>query len=47
MEISDYFGEVDTLASVAWDILKTDDAKVVGVFGAFSSTGWPFSDALE
>ena len=45
-ELADYFGEGDTLALVARDILKADDAKGVGAFGALSSTGWPFADAL-
>ena len=43
---ADYFGEGDTLALVAWDIIKADDEKCVGDFGALSSTGWPFDDAL-
>ena len=43
-ELADYFGEGDTITSVAWDIIKADDAKCVGAFGALSSTGWTFAD---
>ena len=46
-ELADYFGEGDTLASVAYDILEADDAKVVGAFDALSSTCWHFADALS
>ena len=45
-ELADYFGEGDTLVSVAWYILKADYIKGGGAFGALSSTGWPFADAL-
>ena len=45
-ELADYFGEGDTLASFAWDILKEDDAKGVGAFGELSITGWTFANAL-
>ena len=45
-ELADYFGEGDTPASVTWDILKEDDAKGVGDFGALSNTGWPIANAL-
>ena len=45
-ERADYFGEGDTLALVAWDICKADDAKGVGDFGVLSSAGWNFADAL-
>ena len=46
-ELTDYFGEGDTLTSVAWDILKAYDANYVGTFGALSSTGCPSAYALE
>ena len=45
-ELAYYFGEGGTLASVAWDIIKADDVKGVGAFGALSSIGWSFADAL-
>ena len=45
-ELADYFGEVNTLASVAGDICKAGDAKGVSAFGTLSSAGWPFADAL-
>ena len=46
MELADYFGEGDTLASVTWDICKAYEVKGVGAFGELSSAGWTFSDAL-